>query len=237
MAMFYYNPNQGKRNLDSKDSNWTAEIGEGSLKGRLVVIEKETKYVVDGFENKTGYEFEKEDIWYSLDYENGNFHIVPGTLEGEIPLGTKLGCIRRNAANEEIPGITVEEKVKHGSGKDGCTTNHKWICAKTEKHEYLMSFNRLWCDVKDDGTHICNNFGQAQFMCYPKTDGQINLFPNGFKMMYPRSGDDGEGRFDCKSGHLAYNPPYDINDCAEMIAKGFVEFIELCEIMKNEKTT
>ena len=251
MATAYYNPKQKKVNVDS-GTHMSVEM-------KLFVTTKgktKKKYIVDEFENKTGRTFDKEDLWYSFDPDSYNFHIVPQKEakfddEGKERISDwlkgKLECIKAAAESKTPPEITIGG-VSEGTAKEGCTYNHKWICAKSEKNEYLMSFNRLWCDAKDDGTHIHNNFGQAQFMCFPreinrrgKDVGNINRFSDGssviFKLMYPRSGDDGEGRFDCESGHLVYNASYDINCDAEKIAQAFVEFIELCEIMENEKTT
>lgn len=91
----------------------------------------------------------------------------------------------------------------------------------------MMSFNRLWYDIKSDGDHICNNFGQAQFMRYPTEDKHINLINKHFELMYPVSPEDNQ--YNCKSGHLVYNAPYSVKDDPEDLAKGFAEFIALCE--------
>lgn len=234
MAMFRYNPKQEKKNLESTDGNWTAQTA-------LVVTNKGTgeKYIVDGFENRTGYEFDKEDLWYSFDYEkNYNFHIVPSRMEQgteEMPLAMKLKRILDEVGGKEISGITVAKKVSVGVAKDGCTTNHKYFCAYSEKKQYLMSFNRLWCDVRTDGNHIYNNFGQAQFMCFPRElnnlgedVGNINRFPDGkFKMMYPNSAEDEVRTKD--AGHRVYNAPYNIRSDTKEIAGCFVKFIKQCE--------
>lgn len=100
-------------------------------------------------------------------------------------------------------------------------------------YQYLISFNRLWYDADN---HINNNFGQVQFMLYPyqKGNGQINRVNGDFKMMYPNSGEDGAFQFDRDSWHLTYNAPFTIQSCPQAIAKAFVEFIDLCEIMGKE---
>lgn len=254
--MFRYNP--------TKLTDWEAH--PNGTKWRVVIDKDQKKfvvtymprinmqYIVDGFENRTGCRFNDEDnIWYSFDSDRCNFHIVPGKEvrfedgAGEyvsVWLKNKLERIRdevdkikeKQKPEAKVGGVKLDEGIcKRYEYK----CNHKYFCVDIGQTQYLMSFNRLWCDVKANGTHICNNFGQAQFMCFPKEnkekkeDGQINLFHGEFELMYPSSDRDGE--YNSKAGHLAYNAPYSINDYVEVIAKGFVEFIELCEIMKNEK--
>lgn len=239
MEMFYYNPKLGKNTGD--DNGWHAEIEEGFLTVTKLNEKTEEKYVVDKFKNKTGCEFDEENLWYSFDQnpEHNNFHIVPdGSIKITLSdwLSTKLGRIRRKVESEvknnEISGITVQTQVGAGTANSGCTKNHKWVCANSEKYQYLMSFNRLWCDRSN---HICNSFGQAQFMCYPtkKNVGGINLLPVSdeakfaFKMMYPSS--DRDGKYNGEGTNFAYNAPYDINDDAQEIAECFAEFIRWCE--------
>lgn len=202
---------------------------------------------------------QEADLWYSFDPSYCNFHIVPdeGTKfksgEGAIILNcltNKLGLIwdetdRIIKSNKEFATLVQKHNIPGFTGK--YVRNHKYVSADTKKNQYLLSFSRLWCDSERDNAifHIHNNFGQAQFMCYPKENkekgeaGQINLFPDGatsggglkykFELMYPSSGEDGE--YNSKAGHLVYNAPYNINDCVEAIAKGFAGFIELCEII------
>lgn len=274
MAMFFYNPHPDpSHKKDKKDRNtgdaygWHAEIDESQ--GKLVVTYQKTeeKYIVDGFENHTGCDFYKEGsdeeidiinnepgLWYSFDPDHGNFHIVPdGSViinEKAKPfrelLREKLDCILKKVLEKEtIKEENKRNRVQPGECKDRPHThNHKYFCVNIGDNQYLMSFNRLWCYVKDDVNHICNNFGQAQFMCYPikrekkangKEDivGEINLFDGKFELMYPNSAEDGihYGKFT----HLAYNAPYNINNTSEDIAKGFVEFIKWCEGNKARK--
>lgn len=215
----------------------------------------EEKYIVDGFENKADCKFYKEGsdkeidifndepgLWYSFDWEKHkyNFHIVPDKsieikieCESEkgiekILLAKKLNCICKKLVEQEKVKVPKDLSPKYGS--QPWTVNHRYVYVDIEKNEYLLSFNRLWCAVKADGNHICNSFGQAQFMCYPiddKDDKQINCISRKFKLMYPRSDED--GKYNSEARHLVYNAPYDIKDCAEAIAKGFAEFIKRCE--------
>lgn len=264
MAMFAYNPHphpdpsQNPDPSQKKDRNtgdadrWHAEIEED-----LLTVTNTTtgeKYVVDGFEDKVGCEFDekaKKDVWYSFDTKSGNFHIVPGMEvgcrggEGKLIsayLGDKLGIIC--AEVEEI--IKGSKKLKAAGASISVSKptkerkwvyNHRYISMETgeqiylEKIQYLIAFNRLWCDDKN---HVHNSFGQAQFMCYPAVDKHINLLSDGFKMMYPRS--DRDGKYSSEARHLVYNAPYDINDDAKVIAKGFVEFIESCEAKRIFRT-
>lgn len=225
---------------------------------------KET-YIVDGFENKTGCNFYRKGsdkeiniandapgLWYSFNPNAGygDFHIVPDKsikVEVKIDLSEwlkyKLCCIKEKVKETKFYKEPDKPKsIAIGPGeqeKSPHTWNHKYIRAKIGENEFLMSFNRLWCDVRADGKHICNNFGQVQFMAYPRENGHgdINSFPNGFKLMYPRSGDDDESRIDLESKHLTYNAPYDINSSAEEIAQAFVEFIQWCEAKEQHKET
>ena len=252
MAMSRYNSKQQQK--------VNAESGTyGSAKMKLFVTIKNDTYIVDEFKSKAKCNFYKggkiigiekeENIWYSFDQDSGNFHIMPDeSIEikiecedsEEISLYKKLDCIR-----EKVKGKVQTKRIWIGPGKEEntneCIRNHKYICAYIEKTDYLMSFNRLWCDVKTDGIHICNNFGQAQFMCFPREikngsdKGNINRFPNKeFKMMYPRSAEDGE--LEGSGRHLVFNTPYDINSDVEKIAKCFAEFIRLCEELCEKDT-
>lgn len=247
MAVLGYNPNPGKEKIELSDGKWTVSI-EGvpststneEINKKFMVTNNDTeeKYIVDGFKKKTKCEVDETNIWYSFDTNSGNFHIVPGGAieikigcvdgkEKKITLIDKLDYIKKKLKAKEIHASVPKPKAKTTA-----VDNHRYVLAKREKNEYLMSFNRLWRNVKDDGTHICNNFGQAQFMCF-QANKQINL-PNGFKLMYPNSGKDGisEG----KGRHLVFNAPYDINCGAEKIAKCFAEFIGLCEeLCKKDK--
>lgn len=246
--MFCYNPTlETDWEENPNGRKWRVVIDKDQKKFVVTYMQStiNKKFIVDEFENKARCKFYKEgkiisiekekDIWYSFDPDSGNFHIVPDEsieikiecADGEeISLYKKLDCIRKRVKE------TVKTKrtgIGPGEQKtiNECVRNHKYISVKTEKNEYLMSFNRLWCDVKTDGNHICNNFGQAQFMCYPIDDKQINCFSRKFKLMYPRSDED--GKYNSEATHLVYNPPYDINDSTEAIAKGFAEFIKRCE--------
>lgn len=248
--MFNYNQKKGEypREADKKDNGW-----EASVENKLFVVtnkDLDKKYIVDGFKDKVGCEFDEKDekdIWYSFDSNTYNFHIVPdktvkktGCIDEEKNgektiydwLSAKLGYI-----SAEVNKILGKVSTDSGGNKL-CTCNHKYVSVDIGENEYLMSFNRLWCDVRTDGNHICSSFGQAQFMCYPITDKHINQFRSRispkkinveFKMMYPHSGEDDEGRFDHEFTHLVYNAPYSMSSGEEEIAKGFAKFIELCE--------
>lgn len=255
MAVLGYNSNPSKEKIELSDGKWTLSIKEvpststnEKAKKKLVVINNSTeeKYIVDGFEKKTKCEFDETDVWYSFDTNSGNFHIVPGKSieikveckngkEEKITLIDKLGCIKKKL---EIAG--VHASVPKPTAKTAAVDNHRYVLAKSEKNEYLMSFNRLWCDDSDSDNktfHIHNNFGQAQFMCYPRADGDINSLPDGFtkrgrikhkfELMYPRFDEDGKS--EGKGRHLVFNAPYDINDDAKEIAKCFSKFIAWCE--------
>ena len=236
----------------------------------------EETYIVDGFENKTGYNFYEEDesgaykevkigkesdLWYSFDSDSGNFHIVPDESvririrckdgKKEIAISEwlkedKLKNISETVkANEAVKEVKVpRSQICPTNGKEDYTHNHWYVCVKSKENEYLMSFNRLWCDDSDSDNktfHIHNNFGQAQFMCYPRAHKQINLFQGKFELMYPSSGDDGEGRFNCESGYFVYNAPYNIDSDAKEIADCFAKFIKTREgngrCKENEETT
>lgn len=255
LKMFYYNPKLDKENTGDANG-WHAEIEED-----LLTVTNTTtgeKYVVDGFEDKVGCEFDekaKKDVWYSFDTESGNFHIVPGMLvktevgcrggEGKLIsayLGDKLRIICaeveeiiKGSKKLKVAGVSIS--VSRPNKAREWVYNHRYISMETgeqiylEKIQYLIAFNRLWCDDKN---HVHNSFGQAQFMCYPAANEHINLLSDGFKMMYPRS--DRDGKYSSEARHLVYSAPYDINDDAKVIAKGFVEFIESCEAKRIFRT-
>lgn len=258
--MFAYNPKRKQTLEEGSVNGWTACIkktGENrSEKNILVVTNKtlEQKYVVDGFKNNTNYEFDEEDLWYSFDPDSGNFHIVPDKsarieVDKDIKrfidiaafLQERLECIRKKIEEKSIPNITVYGKVSKGNPPN---INHRYICVNSGGNQYLLSFNRLWCEDRDGDSdngsdnqtfHIHNNFGQAQFMCYPikvarEAVGEINCIDGKFRLMYPNSDEDRQ--YKSEAGHIAYNAPYTIKNTPEEIAESFVRFIELCEVKR-----
>lgn len=157
----------------------------------------------------------------------------------------KLNCISKKIAEEIIKEkiSATGNKVCASGGNQAHTYNHRYVCVDVGQTQYLLSFNRLWCDRSK---HIHNSFGQAQFMCYPtrkkieKNVGGINLFPISkeaefeFKMMYP--GSDRDGNYNGEGKNFAYNAPYDINDDSKEVAECFSEFIGWCEkLCKNNE--
>lgn len=256
----------------SSRSTWTiivktdpSELANAGKKKLIVTYNKtKEKYIVDGFKNRTRRIFDETDLWCSFDTVSGNFHIIPDKetkFEDKdqelisVWLKNRLNCVKKcikafvkehleECAKGEVRGdiseITIQDRGGYGEAPN---ENHMWVCVNSKKNQYLMSFNRLWCDASggaDKTFYIHNNFGQAQFMCYPreKGHGDINSFPNGFKLMYPTYDDDDsnddEKWPDSECGHRVYNAPYDINSSAEEIAKAFVDFIRSCE---NDQTS
>ena len=255
--MYRYNPKKsGNWKENPNGRKWRVVIDKDQKKFVVTYMQSKInkKFIVDGFENRTGCGFNDEDnIWYSFDSGFYNFHIVPDKEvkfedgSGEyvsVWLEHRLVRIKDEVdkvikGNEKLK--TLMQDITVPSITANCAKNHRYFYVNTEETQYLMSFNRLWFAVRDNDTHICNNFGQAQFMCYPRKDGDINSFPNTggrakyeFELMYPNSAEDGisEG----KGRHLVFNAPYDINCGAEKIAKCFAEFIGLCEeLCKKDK--
>lgn len=247
MAMFFYNPSPNPGIRVEHGKGWIASIEPDPVeeKGLFVVTNEETKHIVDGFVNKTRHEFyevgikngkvgynqvkfgQETDIWYSFDPGSCNFHIVPDESVKIEENGKEIFIYEllleqlkriKNRVNKLLGKVS-----RVGGGNKADTYNHRYVRANIGQNQYLMSFNRLWRGDKDGVRHICNNFGQAQFMCYPIEDKQINLFPDGFKLMYPNSAED-EDRIE-DAGHRVYNAPYDIKSNAEEIAKCFIGFI------------
>lgn len=203
--------------------------------------------------NHSGIDLPVDSIWYSFDDTSKNFHIVPADPQLFDFLGTILGKVL-----EEHKKTAKEKGLRVSFGK-GCAKNHRWVATSRENYGYLFSFNRLWCDTDK---HIHNNFGQVQFMRYRiKCDSGKELadrYQNinwdvgpKFKMMYPISGEDGEGQFDRDSGHLSYNAPFElsqivsdgkidwnsehIKEWISGVAKAFAEFIDLGKIMEEKR--
>ena len=225
----------------------------------------------NSFRNYSGLVAKDEtDIWYSFDPNTNNFHIVPDEAwqisEGESLYSvlkttlTNIGCALSN--EKEYLGSKRNPKgrfnrdlewnwfggnanIKFVQTKCNVTKNHQLIWTDALNYQYLLSFNRLWCDADH---HIHNNFGQVQFMRYRITDrdGSPLKFEHlkninwnhdhtSFQMMYPAIGEDGEGRFDPDSKHLSYNAPFTINDCPVLIANAFTRFIVLGELATKGK--
>lgn len=247
-----FNQDQSKKEDAIKGLHgWKGSTRTGTLVITNEKLNQNKKYIVDGFENKTGYVFDKIDLWYSFDTDFHNFHIVPDkTVKINVPLDDWLS-VKLYYISEKVKQDVYVNKVKaRGSqicpknGVNDCAYNHWWFSVKTEKNEYLLSFNRLWCKESDNKIYIHNNFGQAQFMCFPKESkesgeekeyGQINLFRGDgkFKLMYPTSGNNHKRCPVGECGHRVYNAPCDINSSAEEIAKAFVGFIKQCEKEEN----
>lgn len=187
--------------------------------------------------NHSGITFPTEGIWYSFDDSSNNFHIVPDVT---VVHGYIEACKRSFDEIKKTIKLLLKDRNLNYAVWRNCRVSpacesHKYriVNSCTEKpYQYLISFNRLWCDAC---SCIHNNFGQVQFMRYPK-DKQINFFKDErFVLMYPASGKNGEGCFDADSGRLSYNAPFTINACSQAIAKAFAEFIDLCEIMDQKK--
>lgn len=245
MAMFCYNPKKLEKNI-GKEGIWEAKIDENKLVVCRYEDQKHEKcvetYYVEGFHNCSGFELKDEkgeddhnNIWYSFDPDRSNFHIVPDkSLKVD---GTTVFCALKTKLKQIGSFLPYKEYLKeidqsndnfkwhwfkgNASKSYYCTNNHQLVWINADNYQYLVSFNRLWCDDKN---HIHNNFGQAQFMRFKS---QINKAGSKFKMMYPSSGDDGEGRCDLDSGHLSYNAPFNIKSNASDIAKAFEKFIYL----------
>lgn len=186
------------------------------------------------------------------------YNVVKKTLtqiKNSIDIPGIIVCYSSGKASAKYHCTYNHQWIVASTCKEKCN-----ICPSSKKdctiYEYLLSFNRLTCEGEKSPYHIHNYFGQVQFMRYLKKAWTVNHVITGektticqgrgkgnekdvydFKMMYPLSGKDGEGRFDPDSGHLSYNAPFTINDCPQAIAKAFAEFIDLCEIMEEKKKT
>ena len=231
--MFRYNVTGMREDNNLGSSNrWTAKIECGKL---VVEHTEHGKYYVDSFQGDSGLVAEDEtNIWYSFDPDRGNFHIVPDiTVKVDVKDSNKtineflretFKCFAGEIQNLCLGNCMVvswtgnrgSKGSKYSEGEKPHVCNHIWKAGQIGKYEYLLSFNRLWCETLDADKdadkkeyRIHNNFGQMQFMRYMIKNEHIN-FPNGkgmFKMMYPSSDENGEGRFDCTSGHLVFNAP------------------------------
>lgn len=174
MKMFYYNPNPRPESSESEYKNdedgkkrqgWCARIEEGDRNFLVVTdmtnaaTEKEREYIVDGFENKTGYKFcekgkngaykeieigEETDLWYSLDYNHDNFHIVPDeSVKINVPLddwlSAKLKCVRI-----EVNRLLRDVSVEVGGGSENCTHNHFSPPRCARRRSRARALNCMW---------------------------------------------------------------------------------------------
>ena len=195
--------------------------------------------------NFSGFSFSEKSIWYSYDDDSKNFHIVPdpnfNKKEGDEYFSRCQECF--SEINKKLPK-ECQLKLQRGIKIDArpWIKLHQFKSEDVGNYQYLLSFNRLWCDNEK---HIHNNFGQVQFMRYRiKCDSGKELagryqninWAQGpeFQMMYPDSAEDANWTYDKESGHVVYNYQYkdkqknlkDLND-EEIgnIAEAFKAFI------------
>lgn len=262
MAMFCYNPQKPEEKNVGGNKGWMAKVENE----KLIVWENDWPdkryYVddVDGFEDFSGFVKKGEkNIWCSFNPDMNDFHIVPDkdAVGGDDESGYIKTCnklfdeIKKSGKNITFMG--------RGGGNQQQTVCHRFNYGNIGNYQYLISFNRLWCDAN---RHIHNNFGQMQFMRYRiKCDNgkefadryqNINwgVGPE-FRMMYPSFDEDRDGQFDPDSGHLSYNAPFELkqivsdgkidwdSECTKKwiseVAKAFDEFIALGKIMDKER--
>ena len=212
MRLITYNPMRLKHStiVGNKEFGWS-ETKETTLK---VQIQNGETYFVDqlSYAKDLGFK-DTNDIWYSYDPDSHNFHIVPDPSKDKNNHYFDLCTVAFSMIEVAMP----ERKLLGRSQSKPWLKLHRYKYVNVDPYQYLISFNRLWCD---NGKHIHNTLGMMQVMRYRvKCDCgkdlaakyQINWDKGtNFKMMYPSSGEHGAGRYDPESGSLVYNMPFSI---------------------------
>lgn len=167
------------------------------------------------FRNRRG----KECSVSVYDIESGNFHIVPVEYE---EINEKIVDAR-----EMIHSKINPSNNKGSRGVSNCPLAiEKYILVEKDGYDYILCFERLYTT----GKSVNSALGLFQFYKYPK-NSSVNLSKEGFKMCYPDTYEDGEGKTVGKD-RVVYNPKdlptiYELNeDNVDNVCEEFKKFIE-----------